>query len=396
MSPAHKQYVRINDLRTPVLSNAARHALKEAQRNPVEFSSDAVMSAVSQIRDTPAAITKEITSSVDCLIESSAHVADMTALGRTVIYDKIVRSASLISRLRELLYRYPEINEIELESPIIITGLARSGSNYLYGLLAADSRFRALSREEATNPIPVDAIPTRRPIEDDFISVLNDLLPYFHLMYPSGPDDLRETHDIHLGLHPESLTDSLNTLKTMLKVLQWRRSPRRWLIKSPIYSTYLDSLIKIFPNATIVMTHRDPIPSLVSDATMHAYVQRIFHNEVDVRGVFERDADILHAKLASIIRNRQFVTSDKLVDVYFQKLVTDEIVTIRRIYDTVGIELDDEECERLSRFKEMSAKRRFARIKYDLENDFERSYTELNKRYKFYTDRFPVDIETSY
>ena len=52
------------------------------------------------------------------------------------------------------LKRHPEVLEIEIERPIIIAGLPRSGTTHLLNLIAADERLRSLPYWESLEPIP--------------------------------------------------------------------------------------------------------------------------------------------------------------------------------------------------------------------------------------------------
>ena len=50
-------------------------------------------------------------------------------------------------------------------------------------------------------------------------------------------------------------------------IMQSRVTGRRWLSKSPAHLLFLDTLLETFPDAAIVIPHRDPleaIPSLCS------------------------------------------------------------------------------------------------------------------------------------
>ena len=59
--------------------------------------------------------------------------------------------------LTDLLRRHPEIHDIEVEAPIIIAGLPRTGTTHLHNLLAADPALRYLPYWESIEPIPVPA-----------------------------------------------------------------------------------------------------------------------------------------------------------------------------------------------------------------------------------------------
>ena len=57
--------------------------------------------------------------------------------------------------IQDELKRRPEIREIEVERPIIVAGLPRTGTTHLLNLMAADSRLRSLPLWESYEPLPL-------------------------------------------------------------------------------------------------------------------------------------------------------------------------------------------------------------------------------------------------
>ena len=78
----------------------------------------------------------------------------LTQLGRGTLRSRIVRLLRNRISLADLIKRYPEIESIEIEKPIIVVGMPRSGTTHLVNLLAADRRRRALPYWESQEPIP--------------------------------------------------------------------------------------------------------------------------------------------------------------------------------------------------------------------------------------------------
>ena len=75
-------------------------------------------------------------------------------------------------------------------------------------------------------------------------------------------------------------------MKTVLKLLQWRRrmhgdTRARWVLKCPQHIEQLPVLNRVFPDAAVIFTHRDPVAVIQSTVTMQAYSQRIGRKRVD-------------------------------------------------------------------------------------------------------------------
>ena len=60
-------------------------------------------------------------------------------------------------------------------------------------------------------------------------------------------------------------------LARLLRVLTWQQAGRRWVLKTPEHLEHLDALLEVFPGATVVWTHRDPLETMASFCSMVAH-----------------------------------------------------------------------------------------------------------------------------
>ncbi|HBX77205.1 MAG TPA: hypothetical protein DEG43_06145, partial [Acidimicrobiaceae bacterium] len=79
----------------------------------------------------------------------------LSGLGRFLIRRRLVGLLAARLRLEDFVRRHPDALDVELEPPIIVVGLPRSGTTHLVNLLATDQRFRSLPWWEVAEPIPV-------------------------------------------------------------------------------------------------------------------------------------------------------------------------------------------------------------------------------------------------
>lgn len=80
------------------------------------------------------------------VLQSLAEDEGLTRGGRITIIDHAIRVMANRLRIEDLVKRHPEILEIEIEKPLIIAGLPRSGTTHLVNWLARDERLRSLSQ----------------------------------------------------------------------------------------------------------------------------------------------------------------------------------------------------------------------------------------------------------
>ena len=69
---------------------------------------------------------------------SSAQLNDM---GVHILRSGLIHSLRMRLRAQEWIRRHPEITEEVIVSPVVVTGMMRSGTTLLQRLLAADKRF---------------------------------------------------------------------------------------------------------------------------------------------------------------------------------------------------------------------------------------------------------------
>ena len=148
------QEVRIEDLRTPQRSPAGAVALRlravdasRARSGCHRGRGYAPRSGLQDFGD-------------DSLLDRlAAQVAAMeadtglTGLGRHLVRERLVGLLGARLRFEDYVRRHPEALEVELEPPVIVVGLPRSGTTHLVNLLAADSRFRSMPWWEVIEPI---------------------------------------------------------------------------------------------------------------------------------------------------------------------------------------------------------------------------------------------------
>jgi hypothetical protein len=244
---------------------------------------------------------------LDVLCAALREEADLSPSGIVSWYSQLLQFLKNRLLIEDLLARHPEIHDIEIERPIIICGLPRTGTTHLHNLISADPALRSLPYWESIEPVlpgaetPGPGQPDPRLARVAFgLEVADAAMPYFKRMHEMTVDHVHE--EIQLlaidlstmffetqALMPtwrehfkaEDQTPSYEYLRTILKVLQWQRGGSRWVLKSPQHLEQFGPLTTVFPDATFVITHRDPVSVTVSMATMIAYTLRMAVDPVD-------------------------------------------------------------------------------------------------------------------
>ena len=146
--------IRITDLREPVYSEAALAAIEMVGQLPFELTVDSVIEGARAECDVPLYEDEDLFTRLDEYVEAVTSDRDYNRMGRFSTFNNLKRYLIQRSRLEALYLEHPEIDEIEIERPLVIAGLPRSGTTHLLNLLGADPRLRALRRWESQEPIP--------------------------------------------------------------------------------------------------------------------------------------------------------------------------------------------------------------------------------------------------
>ena len=186
---------------------------------------------------------------------------------------------------------------------------------------------------------------------------------------------------------------SYTYLVKLLKVMQWLRGGTRWVLKSPQHLEQFPVLTDIFPDATFVVTHRDPVSVTASMTTMVAYSSRLTRDRVDLEAMGAYWSDRLARMLGRCAQERSLLPESQTIDVHFDEFMRDDMAVVQRIYDLAGQPLDERACTAMKRFMADHPRGKHGTVDYDL-GQFGLEPTELRAAFASYTERFGVTLES--
>ena len=411
--------IRIDDLRTPVLNDMQRMGLDYGETVHTELTVDAVCAAAVAQTGLSDFGADDFRERLEVQLDEMNADPERTGLGRMMMFGDCVRYASNRLRIRELLKQHPEILDIPIEKPVIVIGLPRSGTTNLVNLLAADSRFRSMPLWESYEPVPdpseetpTDGVDPRWTRCQGQWEAMQAGAPFIAAMHPMNPDHVHEELELmtpdftsynlewvartpkwrdYFLVHDQ--TPHYAYMKTVLQIMQWYRPRERWVLKSPQHLEQIGPLMTTFPDATIVVTHRDPVAVVQSTITMLTYGARTSYKTSNPEWYRDYWTDRIGRLLDSSLRDRHLLPADRTVDVFFHEYMADEMGTLQRIYDMAGIEFTGEAKAEVAAYQAAHPRGKEGRVVYDLRGDFGVTPEEVRTRYTDYMNAFPVKIE---
>jgi hypothetical protein len=243
------------------------------------------------------------------------------------------------------------------------------------------------------------------------LEVVNTALPYFKRMHEMTTDHVHEEINL-LAMDVSSMyfetmapmptwrdyyrgtdqTPAYDYLKRVLKVLQWQRGGTRWVLKSPQHLEQFGPLSTVFPDATFVVTHRDPVSVTASLTTMMAYLARLNFDPVDAAGIARYWSDRLETMLRACVEDRELLPAGRSIDVRFAEFMADDVATVERIYAIAGQPMTPDVRRAMKEFMDYHPRGRHGGVVYDLAQ-FGIDPDERRKALQFYVDRFGIELE---
>lgn len=147
--------INLDDLVDPVLTDVQRQVLAYTESREVILDPEAMLAeAIEQAGVEDLAADEGYPARLRAHLEAIDSDTGLRQLTRNTLRARVVRLLRNRLSLTDLLKRYPEIAGIEIERPLIVVGMPRSGTTHLVNLIAQDPRRRALPYWESDDPIP--------------------------------------------------------------------------------------------------------------------------------------------------------------------------------------------------------------------------------------------------
>ncbi len=273
---------------------------------------------------------------------------------------------SLVNRLRliDAVKRHPEIDDEEIHVAAVVCGLPRTGSTMLHRMLASapgmtgarwyeTKNYALFPGEQRGNPEPRRA--AAKLLLDEMIAAIPDLMS-IHPMDIDQPDEELMILGHHFSstmiegtffvptfahwLMRQDRKQSYRDLKRVMKLLQWSdpsRKGTKWVLKTPGHLMGIDAVIAVFPEAKLVMTHRDPMQIVPSWASMEYNMYQMVSDQVTREEAGAFWVDRLAELLDNFVAERERVQGRNFIDVRYTEQLAHPVATGRRVLEACGI-----------------------------------------------------------
>lgn len=290
----------------------------------------------------------------------------LTAQGHDFVRNSLI--GVLIARLlvEQGLKDNPHCLQRPITRPLVIMGLPRTGTTALHKLLSMDPQFQGVERWLAAFPMPRpergswQSNPWYQACQQGLESYFA-LAPEMRAAHDMRPDDVDECLEIlkqnfcsnHYGStsrvpsydrwwlqHSEAA--SYRQLYRVLQLIGANHPHHTWLLKNPGHVANVDLLLKTFPDACVIQTHRSPVKALPSLCSVLRQARGVVEGDaVDAHEIGARELTNWSEALDRADRMRG-QSPDQFLDIFQKDLHAAPMDVVRRIYDHFNLTLSPE------------------------------------------------------
>jgi len=327
---------------------------------------------------------------------------------RVAAMDRIVHD--LTNRLRiEQWHKDDAGRTPEIEGPVLVCGLPRTGTTATVGMLALDRRFRFPRMWEMLQPLPPPRLADEA--DDARACAYREALrlhsnPEQHIADPDGPEEDMvgiaplDMHAYH-GAFPmpddfiawwmdADFASTYACHRRILTLLQSERPPHLWLLKGPVHLFKLEAFAAEYPNARFVWTHRDPasvIPSVSS-------LQHTLHSErcespLDKLAAGPKTLAFWAEGMRRALVAREKIGEHRFIDVWNRDVVSRPLETFADLYAKLGFDFTLELRGAIADYSRRNARGAFGQHRYTAE-EYGLTSDAIRESFRDYVSRFDL------
>jgi hypothetical protein len=328
------------------------------------------------------------------LIKAIEEEGEINLLGRMITRSDMLIYLRARLQVFETYKQYPEIDAEVVKEPVFIIGLGRSGTTILHEVLSQDEQFRCVRKWEALFPCPPPETATyemdsRIKKAHQITTIQDRISPEWKAMHAIGgtlPVECVEftpacflsdlfsasfqvpTYGRYLQEH--SFDELYQWHRKLLKLLQWRHKRPHWLLKGPNHLNHLPELLRVYPDAKIILPHRDPIVATASLINVVGTIYRFRSDAAFSTGhyenfvVVEQVARMLEGLVDCV--ERGILRPGYFANIKFVDFSRQPLPALLAVYKDLGLDMSDAAASRMQAYLQNKPKGVFGKHTYEL------------------------------
>lgn len=353
--------------------------------------------------------------SLQALLDALASEAGLSPTGLQLLEERLI--GQLVNRLvmEDYLRRYPEIARIEIDDPLVIVGLPRTGTTMLQRTLAVDPRFYSAAWWETRFPAPLagealDAPLKRMAQARAEVELMAEMIPQILAIHPldamlcdeefmlmehsfmSAMDAYVNVPSYTRWLDRQDQRPVYSQLKKMLQFLQWQKQQRgepagqRWLLKAPQHLHTLDLLLEQFSGAQVILTHREPAQTIPSMASMAHTLWQMYSDNPDPKAAGAQWNTRMARGIRHTLQVREQHAPERFLDIHFADTVQQPLQVLEQVYAFAHLPFTEQARAAAQTWLAQNSREKRASHDYSLER-FGLTQAQMTEDYREYRAR---------
>jgi len=345
-----------------------------------------------------------------------ANATAYSSAGLERLREAIVGSLAMRLKVSDYLRQRPELLERPVARPVFVFGIPRTGTTLLSNLLATDPARRSPLTWEIDDPIPppakdrlyTDPRALARLEQEKQMLATNPAMGRYYRNTAVYPNECMffEMHDFKAliwegrGKVPNyrdwlfneaDLSSTYQYHKRFLQLLQ-AEAPGVWNLKKPSHALWIETLLKTYPDARLVWTHRDPLTATGSFCSLMSLSHSGFVDRIDPQWLGEDYfwQAVQHADRIMDFRDK--FGEGRVIDVHYAELMREPVETMRKLYAALGDPFTAEAESAMRRWLANNPEDKFGRHEYKLAQ-YGLAEARLRKAFERYLSRYEVESE---
>lgn len=350
------------------------------------------------------------------LVDALNNEAHLSERGQQNVSRDLVNTLTNRLWVEDYLRHHPELLERPIDKPTFVFGLPRTGTTLVINLLNEDPARRCLLRWESFYPVPPPKPEERhagpryeasQAQTDMGLKYAPHISAIHHenadspseCQFAMSPSFVSQYYDsvFHVPsyhrwfLHEADYLPAFRYHKRLLQLLQ-AETRGHWTLKNPWHPLFLNELTTVYPDAQLVMTHRDPVDVVGSACSLLNAVRPMYSDQVDTSAIAECLLETFDLMIERSDAYRAKHGADAIYDMQYQDVMRDPITEIEKIYAHFNEPISDEARTAMQTYMVNNPKGKLGRHSYTLE-DYGLSREQVRERYRDYCERYGVAMK---
>lgn len=324
-------------------------------------------------------------------LKSYDEDANLTLFGTLAIRSQMLQCYRNVIDFERLIAKDPSILDERIEKPLFVLGWPRTGTTMVQRLLCLHKDARYTPVWEGYAPLPSDAAGRAIPLQErrekarSALRLLDRISPAFKAIHPMDVDDPEECYQLfrnYSAMPPgwdfaylptywawfggEATRHAYEVHKRQLQLLQRFDRRGHWVLKSPQHVAGLPGLLKVYPDARIVFTHRDPVEAVASYCSLVAVAWSMTSRNISKKQITDYVLSTAARSQAIARETLKTLPADQIVHVEYDDMMRDAPATASAIYEKLGYPADHDLASKMKAWLAANPKNRHGRHTYNL------------------------------